>query len=337
MANLQTKYLGVELKNPIIVGANNMVTDIASLKRMEEAGAAAIVFKSLFEEQIQLENLEMHNQMNEYSERNAEMINLFPDVEHAGPEEYLMNLANAKSSVSIPVFASLNAIYTPSWIDYAKRIEATGVDGLELNFYAFPKDFETCGKDIIAEQLEVVKEIIKSVGIPVSVKLSPFYTNILSVVKRMDDAGVKGFVLFNNLFQPDIDIETEANFYPYNLSSPSDNKLPLRYAGLLYDEIDADVCSNTGIYTGHDVVKMVMAGANVVQVVSTLYKNKIEYISTILSDLSEWMDAKGYENLDGFRGKLSKKNVNDPYAYKRSQYVDILMNSKSIFDKYPMV
>lgn len=337
MANLQTKYLGVDLKNPIIVGANNMVTDIASLKRMEAAGAAAIVFKSLFEEQIQLENLELHNQVNEYSDRNAEMINLFPDVEHAGPEEYLMNLANAKNAVNIPVFASLNAVYTESWVDYAKRIEATGVDGIELNFYSFPKDFEVCGKDIIAEQIETVKAIAQAIKIPIAIKLSPFYTNILSVIKRMDEAGAKGFVLFNNLFQPDIDIETEANFYAYNLSGGGDNRLPLRYAGLLYGELDAQICSNTGIYSGKDVIKMILAGADTVQVVSTLYKNKIEYIGTMLKDVEEWMDKKGYEDLKGFQGKLSRKNTTDPYAYKRSQYIDILMNSESIFEKYPMV
>lgn len=337
MTNLKTSYLGIELKNPVIIGANNLVTDLNALKKIEKAGAAAIVYKSLFEEQIQLENLELSTRMNEYADRNAEMINLFPGIDHAGPEEYLIELSKAKKSIQIPLIASLNAVYTESWIEYAQKIESTGVDGLELNFYSFPKDFNACGKEIIDEQLAVVAEVIKSVKIPVSVKLSPFYTNVLSVIKKMDDLGVQSFTLFNNLFQPEIDIDEELNFYPYNLSSPSDNKLPLRYAGLLYGEINAGISSNTGIYTGADVIKMILAGANTVQIVSTLYKNKIEYIQTILSDIESWMEEKNYEKLCDFRGKLSRKNVKDPYAYKRAQYVDILMKSDSIFKKYPMI
>ncbi len=337
MANLHTNYLGIELKNPIIVGANNLVTDLHALRKIEKAGAAAIVYKSLFEEQIHLENLEMGNRLSEYSDRNAEMIKLFPDIEHAGPEEYLINLAKAKRSVSIPLIASLNCVYKETWAEYARKIETTGVDALELNLYSFPKDFETCGADMVREQLEVVEEVISSVSIPVSVKLSPFYTNILSVIKRMDDLGVQSFTLFNNLFQPEIDIDEEVNYYPYHLSSPSDHKLALRYAGLLFDEIKGGICSNTGIYTGDDVVKMILAGANTVQVVSTLYKNKIEYITTMLEDIEVWMGSKGYTSLNDFRGKLSRKNVTDPYAYKRAQYVDILMKADTIFKHYPMI
>lgn len=337
MTNLKTSYLGIELKNPVIIGANNLVTDLSALKKIEKAGAAAIVYKSLFEEQIQLENLDLSNRMNEYADRNAEMINLFPDIDHAGPEEYLMELSKAKKSIQIPLIASLNAVYTESWIEYARKIETTGVDGLELNFYSFPRDFNACSKEIVDEQLAVVAEVLKAVKIPVSVKLSPFYTNVLSVIKKMDDLGVQSFTLFNNLFQPEIDIDEEVNYYPYNLSSPSDNKLPLRYAGYLFGELKGGICSNTGIYTGADVIKMILAGANTVQVVSTLYKNKIEYIQTIISDIENWMEEKNYENLSDFRGKLSRKNSKDPYAYKRAQYVDILMKSDSIFKKYPMI
>ena len=337
MANLKSHYLGIELKNPVIVGACNLVNDKKSLKRIEEAGAAAIVYRSLFEEQIQLESLELQNQLEEYAERHAEMVNLFPDIDHAGPEEYLMNLESAVKAVNIPVFASLNAVYKETWIEYAKKIAETGVAGIELNFYAVPKDFEMCGADIIAEQLEITEKIVKELSIPVSVKLSPYYTNILSVIKRMDNSGVKGFVLFNRLFQPEIDIVKETHYYPYNLSHESDNKLPLRYAGLLHGNINASICSNTGIYNGNDVIKMILAGADVVQVVSTLYKNKIEYISTILKDIETWMDSKKYKSIDDFKGKLSKNNIKDPYAYKRAQYVEILMKSDSIFNRYPMV
>ena len=177
MVNLKTKYMGIELKNPIIVGASNLVTHKDNLKRMEDAGAAAIVYKSLFEEQIQLESLQISEQMEEFAERNAEMTSMFPDMEHAGPEEYLMNLQKATEVVSIPVFGSLNALDEDNWVDYAKKIAQTGVAGLEINFYHVPSDFEIVGNAIINEQLDVLRAIKKEIKIPIAVKLSPYYTN----------------------------------------------------------------------------------------------------------------------------------------------------------------
>ncbi len=337
MVNLKTKYMGIELKNPIIVGASNLVVQTENLKRMEAAGAAAIVYKSLFEEQIQLESLQISEQMQEFEERNAEMTSMFPDIEHAGPEEYLMNLAKAVKSVSIPVFGSLNAIDEENWVDYAKKIENTGVAGIELNFYHVPSDFEIAGRAIINEQIDIARAVCKSVKIPVAVKLSPYYTNPLYVVNEMDKVGVDGFVLFNRLFQPYIDVEKEEMHFPYNLSQHEDSRFPLRVTGVLYGNIKADICSSRGIFTGHDAISMILAGANCVQVVSTLYKNKIEQITTILNDLESWMNKKGYKKLEDFRGKMSKKNIHDPFAYRRAQYVDILMKSEEIFKKYPTI
>ena len=336
MANLKSEYLGISLKNPVIVGASNLVTDLDTLKKMEDAGAAAIVYKSLFEEQIQLENLQLSEEMDEYKERNAEMISLFPEVEHAGPEEHLMNLRKAKESVGIPLIASLNAVYDVTWVEYAKLIEGTGVDAIELNFYATPKDFSKEGTSIVNEQLKVIKEVKKNVSIPLSVKLSSFYTNILKVIKMMDEAGANGFVIFNRLFQPDINIENETHHFPYNLSNVEDNRLPLRFAGLLHGNINASICCNGGIFDGADVIKMLLVGADCVQVVSTLYKNKIGHLEKILSDVQDWMKRKDYGSIEDFKGKLSKKNIKDPFTYKRAQYVDILMNSEEIFKKYPM-
>ena len=337
MVNLKTKYMGIELKNPIIVGASNLVTHTENLKRMEAAGAAAIVYKSLFEEQIQLESLQISEQITEFAERNAEMTSMFPDIEHAGPEEYLMNLQMAVKSVGIPVFGSLNAIDEENWVDYAKKIENTGVAGIELNFYHVPSDFEISGKAIINEQLDIVRAIRKEIKIPIAIKLSPYYTNPLFVVNEMDKLGANGFVLFNRLFQPVIDTEKEEMHFPYNLSQHEDNRFPLRVTGVLYSNIKADICGSRGIFNGHDVVSMLLAGANCVQVVSTLYKNKIEQISTILHELENWMDKKGYKKLDDFRGKMSKKNIQDPFAYRRAQYVDILMKAEEIFKKYPTI
>lgn len=336
MADLSTKYMGLQLKNPVIAGASNLVKDTDNCKKMEAAGAAAIVYKTLFEEQVELERLKLSEELNQYNERHAEMISLFPDIEHAGPREHLAHMRKVVNGVTIPVIASLNCTFDETWVEYARQLEDTGVNALELNFYAVPGDFKREGKSIINEQLDIVSEVKKNIRIPVSVKLSPYYTNTLMVIQNMYYAGVDGFVLFNRLFQPDIDIEQEQHHFPYNLSNEEDNRLPLRYMGLLHGEIRGSLCGNSGIYSGKDVIKMILAGADTVQVVSTIYKNGIGQISRILNEINQWMEKKGYRTIDEFRGKLAKKNQKDPFAYKRAQYIDILMKSEEIFIKYPM-
>ncbi len=327
--------MGLTLKNPLIVGACNLSMDSGTASKMEEAGAAAIVFKSLFEEQINLESLELEESLHAYDERHAEMINLFPEVKHAGPEEHLEKLRKLKQAVSIPVIGSLNCVNRDTWAEYALKMKETGVDALELNFYAAPDSFEQTGKEKEQEQIDIMNEVIRKVNIPVSVKLSPFYTNPLQVIRKMDAAGVNGFVLFNRLFQPDIDPKKGEHHFPFNLSQPMDYRLPLRYAGLLHNEVKGNLCANTGIFTGEDMAKMILAGADCVQVVSALYKNKVGYIKDMLNDLSVWMEAAGYDSLDAFRGKLSRANSKDPYAYQRAQYVDLLMKPFEVMQKYP--
>jgi len=336
MADLTTKYMGLQLKNPVIVGASNLVKDVDNVKRMEEAGAAAVVYKTLFEEQIELERLQLSEELNQYNDRHAEMISLFPDIDHAGPRAHLSHLKKVVDAVNIPVIASLNCTFDETWVEYARQLENTGVNALELNFYAVPGDFKKEGKAILNEQLDILTEVKKNVRIPVSVKLSPFYGNVLMVVQQMYFAGVDGFVLFNRLFQPDIDTEKEEHHFPYNLSHEEDNRLPLRYIGLLHGEIRGSLCANTGIFTGKDVAKLLLAGADCVQVVSTLYKHGIGEITSIIEGLDAWMESKKYTTIDQFKGKLSKKHMKDPFAYKRAQYIDILMKSEEIFKKYPM-
>lgn len=325
--DLSVKYMGISLKNPLIVGANNLVTNIENIKRMEEAGASAIVFKSLFEEQLHLENLEYSNFIDEYVAQNSDETSPFPDIDISGPKQYLYNLKKIKDATNIPLFASLNAVYDVSWVDYAKQIEAIGVDGIELNFYTVPKEMESAEIDFVNWQFDIIKKIKESLKIPVAVKLSSFYNNPLAVIKRMDDLGADSFVLFNRFFQPDIDLEDEKMIFPYNLSSPGDYGLTLRFAGLLYNKINADVCSSTGIFSGNDVAKLILAGADTVQVVSALYENGIEHIKVILDELTAFMEKKNYKTLDDFRGKLSQTRINDPFAYSRAQYIEFLMNS----------
>lgn len=337
MADLSTTYMGVELKNPLILGASNLVNKPEVIKELEEAGIAAIVYKSLFEEQIQLETFQLDEELNEYANRNSEMGRIFPDIAHAGPKEHLFNLKKLKENTSVPVFASLNALYEPSWVEYAKALEETGVDGLELNLYATPGYFEVGGASIEDKQFQIVKSVKKAVRIPVSVKLSPFYTNTLNFIKKLDEAGVDGFVMFNRFFQPEIDIDNEVFHFPWELTQARDHHLSLRYVGLLHGNIEGSVCASRGIYTAEDVIRLLLAGADVTQIVSTIYKNQPAYVGTMLSEIQAWMDKKGYKNLNDFRGNLSRKNLKDPFTYQRAQYVDILAKSEEIFKKYPMV
>lgn len=337
MASLSTTYMGVKLKNPLILGACNLVSKPGVVEQLEEAGIGAVVYRSLFEEQVQLEDLQMSEDLTEYEYRNAEMERLFPSIEHAGPKEHLYNLEKLKKKIDIPVFASLNAIYEPTWVEYAKELEKTGVDGLEINLYAVPGYFEVSGQSIEEKQIQIVEAVKQAVNIPVSVKISLFYTNPLNFIKKVDEAGADGFVLFNRFFQPDIDIETQEFYYPWELSNRKDQMVSLRFTGLLHGNVEGSVCASRGIYNSKDVIKMILAGADTVQLVSTIYKNKPSVVSDILIDLNKWMDENEYKTLDDFRGKLSRKNMKDPFSYQRAQYVDILMKSDTVFKKYPMV
>ncbi len=330
MINLSTNYMGIELKNPIIAGASGMSTDIAMLKKLEQAGAAAIVYKTLFEEQINLESAQFDDQIEAMAGLHAEMTSLYPKLQHAGPEAHLVNLRKAKETLNIPVIASLNCMYDNTWIEYARLIEKTGVDGIELNFYFVPGDFEADGRSIEEVHIDLVKTIKSKITIPVSVKLSSFYSNPLNFISRLDKAGVDAIVIFNRMFEPEINVQDVKHVAPFYLSHEGDYRLALRYSGLLYGNLKAQVCANTGIYQGNDVIKTLLAGADCVQVVSTLYKNKPEHIASMLSDIETWMESKKYSKIADFKGKLSKKEIKDPFIYKRGQYIDLLLGSDQL-------
>ncbi len=330
MINLTTNYMGIELKNPIIAGACGMSSDINMLKKLENAGAAAVVFKTLFEEQIDLESAHFDDQLEVMGGLHAEMTSLYPKLQHAGPEEHLVNLRKAKESLTIPVIASLNCLYDNTWLEYARLIEKTGVDGIELNFYFVPGDFEADGRSIEESHLDLVKAIKSKLTIPVSVKLSSFYSNPLNFISRLDKTGIGAVVVFNRMFEPEINVQDTKHVAPFYLSHEGDYRLALRYAGLLFGNINAQVCANTGIYQGSDVIKMLLAGSDCVQVVSTLYKNKPEHIATMLADMEMWMESKKYSSIADFKGKLSKKSLKDPFVYKRGQYIDLLLGSDQL-------
>jgi len=330
MINLATNYMGIKLKNPIIAGASSMSTDLGMLKKLEQAGAAAVIYKTLFEEQINLESAQFDDQLEAMAGLHAEMTSLYPKLQYAGPEAHLVNLRKAKETLTIPVIASLNCLYDNTWIEYAQLIEKTGVDGIELNFYFVPGDFEADGRSIEDIHIDLVKTIKSKISIPVSVKLSSFYSNPLNFISKLDKTGINGVVIFNRMFEPEISVHDMKHIAPFYLSHEGDYRLALRYAGLLYGNVKAQVCGNTGIYQGNDVIKMLLAGADCVQVVSTLYKHKPEHIATMLSDIEAWMELNKYSSIADFKGKLSKKNLKDPFVYKRGQYVDLLLASDQL-------
>ena len=222
-------------------------------------------------------------------------------------------------------------------MEYGLKIEETGVDALELNFYTVPEKFDSEYEEIEKKQVKTFKAVRSALRIPVSVKLSPFYTNPLRLISDLDKAGADGLVLFNRLFQPDINVETQRHQFPFNLSNPEDKRLPLRFAGLLYDHIGASICTNSGIFSGKDVIKMILAGADCVEVVSTLYLNKIEVISSIIEEIEQWMDSNKYTSIDNFRGKLSRKNAETELPYRRAQYIDFMMTTSEIMKKYKLI
>jgi len=331
--DLSTTYLGLKLKNPIIAGASNLTADLTTIRRLEEVGAAALVTKSLFEEQLQMQRFKQDDQAEEFSYRHAEMIHPFVDLPELGPEKHLDLVHKAKQAVSIPVIASLNCRQHDTWLQYARQMAATGVDALEINLFATPGELDLPGTEIEQQQLQLVRELKSQINIPISVKLSGFYTNITAIVRALDRENVDGFVLFNQLFQPELDINAEKSVFAFKLSAKGDHRLPLRYSGLLYGQINAGICGSSGIFDGADVVKMLLAGADCVQVVSTLYKNNMAHLEKMLADLGTWMQTKGYERIDDFRGKLSQKNSSDPWMYRRAQYVEALLKDKPLGER----
>lgn len=335
MTDIRATYMGIALANPVVAGASALTANMKTIRQLEEAGAGAIVTKSLFEEQIELEKLKFDDDLHKYDARYAEMITTMPNIQHAGAKAHLAWVKETKKELSIPVLGSLNAVHEETWLKYAKLLEDAGVDGLECNLFASPKDPGRQGADIEKEQVDLVARLVQAVSIPVGVKLSSFYTNPLNVIRQMDQAGASGFVVFNRLFEPDIDLEKQELCSPFNLSCETDYRLPLRYAGLLEGDVKAGICCSGGFYEGRDIAKAILAGADAVQVVAALFKNGISHIRTMTNDLREWMGKSGYASLADCRGKLSRRHVNDPWAYTRGQYAALLMNPKAVFEQYP--
>ncbi len=324
--NLKTKYLGLELKSPVVPSASPLSESIDNIRRMEEAGAAAVVLHSLFEEQLTKDALELHDRTTQGTDYYQEAQSYFPEPEEykLGPEEYLDHINKAKKAVEIPIIASLNGSSLGGWTDYAKQIQQAGADALELNIYYIPTQFDLSGEKVEKTYLDILKAVKKSVSIPVAVKLSPFFSNMASMAKKLDDAGANGLVLFNRFYQPDIDLDSlEVNPHIL-LSTPQALRLPMRWIAILHGRIKADLAATSGIHWGRDVIKVIMAGASVAQICSALLKNGIDHIRVVLQAVQEWMEEHEYESIEQMKGSMSQIKCPDPTAFERAQYMRAL-------------
>ncbi|TVQ22398.1 MAG: dihydroorotate dehydrogenase-like protein [Leptolyngbya sp. DLM2.Bin15] len=322
--DLTTTYLGLELRSPLVVGAAAPLTeDIQHLRQMEDTGAAAVVLHSLFEEQLRSDRLELHHHLEHGTESFAEALTYFPepDLFHVGADVYLDHIRAAKDMVDIPIIASLNGSTLGGWTDYARQIQAAGADALEINIYAIPTDLHTSAADIEQQYLDILKAVKSVVHIPVAVKLSPYFSNMASMAQQLHEAGTDGLVLFNRFYQPDIDIE-DLEVRPHVLlSTPQDMRLPMRWIALLYGRIPVDFAATSGIHKGQDVVRMLMAGATVTQLVSVLLRHGIGHLKNIEQELQTWLQEHDYESVQQLRGSMSQLRCPNPSEFERAQYM----------------
>jgi dihydroorotate dehydrogenase (fumarate) len=321
-----TTYLGHRLRSPLVVSANPLSERLDNIKRMEDAGAGAIVLYSLFEEQLLHEDQLLHHYQLHGTESYAEAITYAPEpVDYRTTSEaYLEHIAHAKQAVQIPIIASLNGYSLGGWTSFARQIEQAGADALELNLYNIPTDSRLRSAEIERDYLEIVHMVKTSLRIPVAIKLSPYFTNMAHFAYQLDLIGVDGLVLFNRFYQPDIDLETGTVYPHLLLSSPHELRLPMHWIGILYGKVKADLAATTGIHTGKDALKAIMAGASVTMMASALLNLGIDHIKTVECEMREWLEANEYESINQMRGSVSQMHGDNPSAFERVQYMKTL-------------
>jgi dihydroorotate dehydrogenase (fumarate) len=321
--NLTTRYLGLELKSPLMPGASPLVTRLDNIRQLEDAGAAAIVMHSLFAEQIEGNSIAVSRHIERWQDNFAEATSFFPQTDDylLGPDEYLGRISAIKSATDLPVIASLNGTHLGSWTDYAHLMEKAGADALELNTYFMATRRDESGAEIEQRVVDIARAVRTSVRIPVSVKLSSFYTSVVHIVGKLEDAGVDGVVLFNRVFQPEIDIETFDVVPKLGLSNPEDLRVRLRSLALLRDQVNLSLGCSGGVHSAAEVVKALLAGADAVQIVAALLRDGPETLGNVLTELRLWMEKFEYTSVAEMRGALSLRNCPDPEAYERGNYL----------------
>jgi dihydroorotate dehydrogenase (fumarate) len=328
MVDISTTYLGLQLKNPIIASASPISKKLEGIRKLEDAGASAVVMYSLFEEQIVQESLALDHFLNRGTESYAEALTYFPDLQNynVGPDEYVEQVRKAKQAVSIPVIGSLNGVSTGGWIDYARKIEEAGADALELNMYYIPTDINLTSLELEQTYVDLVRDVRDQINIPLAVKLSPYITALPNLAGRLVSAGASGLVLFNRFLQPDLDIETLEVTPGVTLSSSNDLRLPLRWVAILYGRVQADFALTSGVHSAQDVLKAMMAGASSTMLASELLMNGVGRIGEILTDLQSWMETYEYQSVRQMKGSMSQRAVADPASFERANYMKALLS-----------
>ncbi len=326
--DLKTSYLGMTLDNPLVPSASPLSRSLDTIRRLEDAGAAAVVMHSLFEEQITLESQQLDHYLEYFTDAFAEALSWYPQKKEyrVGPEEYLDRIRRAKEAVDIPIIGSLNGISTGGWLSYAHEIEQAGADALELNIYYIPTDPRVDG-DVVEEiTLSVLRAVKEGTTLPVAVKLSPYFSATANMALRLAEAGAEGLVLFNRFYQPDLDLEA-LEVVPHLVLSTSDEmRLPLRWIAILYGRVEVDLALTTGVHTAEDALKGLMAGANVTMMASELLLHGPERIGEMLEEMERWMEERAYESVAQMRGSMSQQNVADPAAFERANYMKTLQS-----------
>jgi dihydroorotate dehydrogenase (fumarate) len=326
--NLTTNYLGLELKHPVVPSASPLSKNLDSIRRLEDAGAPAIVMYSLFEEQIVSESLRLDNFLNYGAESYSESLSYFPNLDNynVGPEEYLDLIARASQATNIPIIGSLNGTSAGGWVDYARSIQEAGAQALELNIYYIPTDLNTTSAEVEQRYLDILQSVRTEVSLPIAVKLSPFFSATANMAYRLVEVGANGLVLFNRFYQPDFDLENLEVVPQLTLSNSNELRLPLRWIAILYGRIGADLAITTGIHTHIDVLKSLMAGAKVTMIASELLKNGFGRINEIVKELVNWMQEHEYQSVKQMQGSMSQINVADPSAFERANYMKVLQS-----------
>lgn len=327
---LQSTYMGLKLNSPIVVSACTLSEQLDNIVKMEDNGAGAVVMFSLFEEQIRKEEARMNTVLSETSYAFPEALDYFPDLDdfNVGVDDYLENIRKAKERVKIPIIGSLNGITTEGWIDYSKQIEQAGADGLEVNIFFIPADITMSSSEVEHRYLNIIEAIKANVKIPVAVKLNPYFSSTGNMAMRMKNSGADALVLFNRFYQPDFDINEMVLKTDLHYSEPNEIRLPLLWIALLFEKVKLSLAATTGVQSAVEVVKYLLAGADVVMTASSLYKNGIPYLKTMNKELQDWMFMMGFEDITSFRGSMSQQNVSDPTAFERANYIRILEGMK---------
>jgi dihydroorotate dehydrogenase (fumarate) len=330
--DLTTRYLGLNLRTPLVPSASPLSDELDSIKRMEDVGASAVVLHSLFEEQVRSEQEAVQYHLMYGTDSFPESLTFFPKQTEfiAGPEEYLGKIRKAKEAVHIPIIASLNGAAIGGWVDYAQKIQQAGADALELNIYFIPTELDRTSAEIEQTYIEIAKAVKSVVRIPVAVKLGPFFSNMANMARQLDQAGVNGLVLFNRFYQPDINLEMLEVQPNIRLSTPQEMRLPLRWIAILYGRIKADLAATSGIHNAEDVLKMLMVGADVTMLCSVLFSKGFDIIREIETKMCDWLVEHDYQSIRQLQGTLSQKYCADPAAFERAQYMRAIMSQKPV-------